>query len=75
VRVNYSIDLFVQSSGSPTRPLIIPEGQDPFWTTSIFVWELFGSGAGVDITVAPELLETSNPDTIPFTIAYYFLGT
>jgi hypothetical protein len=75
VRVNSSRDLVVQSSGSPTRPLIIPEGQDPFWTTGIFIRELFGSGAGVDITVAPELLETSDLGTIPFTTAYYFPST
>jgi hypothetical protein len=65
----------VQSSGSPTGPFIGPEVQDPFWTTDIFIWDLFGSGAGVHITVAPELPETSNPDAVPFTIAYYFPGT
>jgi hypothetical protein len=75
VRVNSSRYLVVQSFGSPTRPLIIPEGQDPFWTTGIFIRELFGSRAGVDITVTPELLETSDPDAVPFTTAYYFPGT
>jgi hypothetical protein len=75
VRVNSSGDLVVQSSGSPTGPFIGPEGQDPFWTTGIFRWDLFGSGAGIDITVAPELPETSDPDTVPFTTAYYFPGT
>jgi hypothetical protein len=49
VRVNSSRYLVVQSFGSPTRPLIIPEGQDPFWTTGIFIRELFGSRAGVDM--------------------------
>jgi hypothetical protein len=29
----------------------------------------------VDITFTPKLPETSNPDAIPFTTAYYFLGT
>jgi hypothetical protein len=75
VRVNYFIDLVVQSSGSPTGPFIGPEGQDPFWTTRIFRQDLFGSRAGVDITVAPELPETSDPDTIPFTTTYYFPST
>jgi hypothetical protein len=75
VRVNSSRDLVVQFYGSPTRPLIILEGQDPFWTTGIFIRELFGLGAGIDITVAPELLETSDPDAVPFTTAYYFFGT
>jgi hypothetical protein len=73
--VNSSRDLVVQSSRSPTGPFIGPEGQDPFWTTGIFRWDLFGSGVGVDITVAPELPETSDPEAVPFTTAYYFPGT
>jgi hypothetical protein len=73
--VNSSGDLVNQSSGSPTRPFIGLEGQDPFWTTGIFRRDLFGSGAGIDITIAPELLETSDPGTIPFTTAYYSPGT
>jgi hypothetical protein len=75
VRVNYSRDLVVQSSRSPTRPFIGPEGQDPFWTTCIFRRDLFGSGAGVDITVTPELPKTSDLEAIPFTTTYYFPGT
>jgi len=72
VRVNSSGDLVVQSSGSPTRPFIGLEGQDPFWTTNIFRWDLFGSRVGIDITVTPEFPETSDPNAVPFTIAYYF---
>jgi hypothetical protein len=75
VLVNSSIDLVVQSSGSPTRPFLGPEGQDTFWTTGIFRRDLFGLGASVDITVTPELPKTSDPDTTPFTTAYYFPGT
>jgi hypothetical protein len=75
VRVNSSGEIVVESSGLPTRPFTGPEGQDPFWTTGIFRRDLFGSGAGIDITVTPELPETSDPDTIPFTTAYYFPGS
>jgi hypothetical protein len=75
LRVNSSRDIVVQSSGSPTGPFIGPEGQDPFWTTGIFRRDLFGSGAGIDITVTPELPKTSDPDTLPFTTTYYFPGT
>jgi hypothetical protein len=63
------------SSGSPTGPFLGLEGQDPFWTTGIFRRDLFGLGAGVDITVSPALPKKSDPDAVPFTIAYYFLGT
>jgi hypothetical protein len=73
--VNSFGDLVVQSSGSPIGPFIGPEGQDPFLTAGIFRQDLFGSRVGVDITVAPELPETSDPGTIPFTTAYYFPGT
>jgi hypothetical protein len=75
VRVNSSEDRVVQSSGLPTGPFTGPEGQDPFWTIDIFRWDLFGSGVGVDITVTPELPETSDPDVVPFTSSYYFRGT
>jgi hypothetical protein len=75
VRVNSSREIVVESSGLPTRPFTGPEGQDPFWTTGIFRRDLFGSGAGVDITVTPELPETSDTDAIPFTTAYYFPGS
>jgi hypothetical protein len=75
VRVNSSRDLVVQSSVSPTRPFIGPEGQDPFWTTGIFRRDLFGLGAGIDTTVTLELPETSDPDIVPFTMDYYFPGT
>ena len=75
MRVNSSRDLIVQSSGSPTRPFLGPEGQDPFWTTGVFRRDLFGLGAGVDITVSLELPETSDPDAVPFTTAYYFPST
>jgi hypothetical protein len=74
MRVNSSGDLAVLSSRSPTGPFPGPEGQYPFWATGIFRWDLFGSGAGVDITISPAFLETSDPDAIPFTTAYYFLG-
>jgi hypothetical protein len=73
--VNYSGDIVVQSSRLPTRPFLGPKGQYPFWTTSIFIWDLFGSGAGVDIMVTPKLPETFDPDTIPFTTDFYFPGT
>jgi hypothetical protein len=73
--VNFSRDLVVQSSGSPTGPFIGPEGKDPFWTTRIFRQDLFGLGTGIDIVVTLELPETSNPSTVPFTTAYYFPGT
>jgi hypothetical protein len=73
--VNSSRDIVVQYSILPTRPFLGPEGQDPFWTTGIFRRDLFGLGEGVDIMVTPELLDTSNPDAIPFTTAYYFPGT
>jgi hypothetical protein len=71
--VNSSRDIVVQSSGLPTGPFIGPEDQDPFSTTGIFRWDLFGSGASVDITVTPKLLETSDQYAIPFTTSYYFL--
>jgi hypothetical protein len=73
--VNSSGDIVVQSSGSPTRPFIGPEGQYPFWTTGIFRRDLFGSRAGIDITIAPELPKTSYLDVVPFTTTYYFPGT
>jgi hypothetical protein len=73
--VNSSREIVVQSSGLPTRPFTGPEGQDPFWTTGIFRWDLFGSRTGIDITVTPELPKTSNLDAIPFTTAYYFPGS
>jgi hypothetical protein len=75
MRLTASGELVVQSSGSLTKPFPGPEGQDPFWATGIFRQDLFGSGAGVDITVGPEFPETSDPDTIPFTTAYYFPRT
>jgi hypothetical protein len=75
VRVNSSRDIVVQSPGSPIEPFIGPEGQDPFCTTGIFKRDLFGSEAGIDITVAPEFPETSDLDVVPFTTTYYFPGT
>jgi hypothetical protein len=75
MRLNSSGDLVVVSSGSPVGPFPGIEGQDPFWSTGIFRWDLFGTGSGIEITVSPILSETSNPDTVPFTIAYYFPGT
>jgi len=72
VRVNSSGDIFVESSGLPTGPFTSPEVKDHFWTTGIFKRDLFGLGAGVDITVTPESPETSDPDAIHFTTAYYF---
>ena len=75
MRVNYSGDLVVVSSGSPIGPFLGIEGQDPFWSMGIFRWDLFGVGSGVEITVSPVFPETSNPDTVPFTTTYYFPGT
>jgi hypothetical protein len=75
MRVNSSGDLVVLSSGSPTGPFPGSEGQDPFWTTGIFRQDLFSSGTCVDITISPMLPETSDPDAVPFTTAYYFPGT
>jgi hypothetical protein len=86
LRLNSSGELVVQTSGIPTRPFAGPEGQDPFWTTDIFrtpphtVRDLFGSGVGADISVEPELPETSDTDTIPLdhspsTTAYIFIGS
>jgi hypothetical protein len=68
-------ELVVQSFGSPTGPFLGPEGQDPFWAIGIFRWDLFGSGAGIDITISPKLPETSDPDAVPLTTSYYFPGT
>jgi hypothetical protein len=75
VQVNSSREIVIESSGLPARPFTRPEGQDPFWSTGIFRRDLFGTGAGVDITVTPELPKTSDPDAIPFTTAYYFPGS
>jgi hypothetical protein len=75
VRVNSSRDIIVESFGLPTGPFTCPKCQDPFWTTGIFSWDLFGSGVGVDITVTPEPPKTSDPNAIPFTTAYYFPGS
>jgi len=73
LRETYSASEFFWRS--PTKPLIGPEGQDPYFTNIIFRWDLFGSGEGIDITVTPDLPKTSDPNAIPFTIAYYFPGT
>jgi hypothetical protein len=75
MRVNSFGDLVVLSSGSPNGPFLGPEGQVPFWSTGVFRWDLFGSGAGVEITVSPAFPKTSDPDKIPFTTAYYFPST
>jgi len=75
LRLTSSGELFVQSSRSPNGLFLGPKGQDPFWAIEIFRQDLFGSGAGVDMIVAPELPETSDPDTVPFTTAHYFPGT
>jgi hypothetical protein len=75
MRVNSSEDLVVFSFGSSTGPFPGPEGQDPFFSTSIFRWDLFGSGASIEITISPMFLETFDPDAVPFTTAYYFPGT
>jgi hypothetical protein len=53
MRVNSSGDLVVVSSGSPIGPFPGIEGQDPFWSTGIFRWDIFGAGSGVEITVSP----------------------
>ena len=74
MRVNSSRDLVVLSSRSLTGPFPRPEGQDPFWTTDIFRWYLFGLGVGVDITISPALPGTSDLETVPFTTTYYFPG-
>jgi hypothetical protein len=73
--VNSSEDIVVESSGLPIGPFIGPKDHDHFWTTGIFIWDLFGSGEGIDIIVTPEPPETSNLDTIPLTTAYYFPGS
>jgi hypothetical protein len=73
--VNSSRDIVVQSFRLPTGPFIGPGGQDPFWTTGIFRRDLFVLGAGVDITVTPDMPETYDLDAIPFTTAYYFPST
>ena len=75
MRVNSSGDLVVVSSGSPIGPFLGIEGQDPFWSMGIFRRDLFGAGSGIEITISPVFPEASNPDTIPFTTAYYFPGT
>jgi hypothetical protein len=75
MRVNSSRNLVVLSSGSLTRPFPGPEGQDPFWSTGVFRLDLFGAGSCIEITVSPTFPETSDPDTVPFTTAYYFPGT
>jgi hypothetical protein len=74
MRMNSFGDLVVVSSGSPVGPFPGIEGQDPFWSTGVFRRDLFGAGLGIETTVSPVISETSNPDTIPFTTAYYFLG-
>jgi hypothetical protein len=74
MRVNSSGDLVVVSSGSLIGPFPGLEGQDPFFSTGIFRRDLFGAGSGVEITVSPTFPKTSDPDTVPFTTAYYFLG-
>ena len=75
MRLNSSGDLVVTSSGSPVGPFPGIEGQDPFCSMGVFRRDLFGAGSGVEITVSPVFPKTSNPDTIPFTTAYYFPGT
>jgi hypothetical protein len=75
VRLNSFGELIVQSFGSSTGPFLGPKGQDHFWATKIFRWDLFGLGESIDIIVSPELPETSNLDAVPSTTAYYFPGT
>jgi hypothetical protein len=75
MQVNSYGDLVVLPSRSLTGPFPGPKSQDPFWTNGIFRRDLFGSRAGIDITVSSSLAETSDIDTVPFTIAYYFPGT
>jgi hypothetical protein len=72
--VNSSRDLVVVSFGSPIGPFPGIEGQYPFWSMGVFRRDLFGAGSGIEIIASPVLSETSNPDTVPFTIAYYFPG-
>jgi hypothetical protein len=75
MQVNSSGDLVVLSSRSPTGPFPGLEGQDPFWSTGVFRWDLFGTGLGVEIIISPTFPETSDPDAVPLTTAYYFPGT
>jgi hypothetical protein len=75
MRLNSSGDLVVVSSGSPVGPFLGIEGQDPFRSTGIFRWDLFGAGSGIETIISPMISKTSNPETIPFTTAYSFPST
>jgi hypothetical protein len=75
MRMNSSGDLVVTSSGSPVGPFLGIEGQDLFWYTSIFRWDLFGLGSPVISEINPLVIsEISSPETVPFITAYRFLG-
>jgi hypothetical protein len=71
MRENSSGDLIVVYSGSPTGPFPGPEDQDPFWSTGVFRRDLFGVGSSVEVSASPAFPETSAPDTVPSTAAYF----
>jgi hypothetical protein len=49
------------------------EGQDPFWSTGVFRWDLFGPSSPVISEITPPVIsEISSPETVLFTIAYHF---
>jgi hypothetical protein len=75
MQLNSSRDLVVVSSGSPVGPFPGIEGQDPFFSTGVFRWDLFGEGSSIETIISPVIFEISSPKTVPFTTAYYFLGT
>ena len=60
-------------SGSPIGPFLGIEGQDPFWSTSVFRHDLFGPGSPVIFEINPPVIfEISNLETVPLTTAYHF---
>jgi hypothetical protein len=70
MRLNYFGELVVTSSGSPVGPFPSIEGQDPFWSASVFRRDLFGPGSPVVSEINPPVfLETK---TIPLTTTYHF---
>jgi hypothetical protein len=73
MRLNSSGDLVVTSSGSPVGPFPGIEGQDLFWSTGVFRWDLFGPGSPVISEINPPVIsEISSPETVPLTTAYHF---
>jgi hypothetical protein len=63
------------SSRSPVGPFPGIEGQDPFSSTGVFRWDLFGPGSPViSEIISPVISEISIPEAVLFTTAYYFPG-